>query len=454
MQDRKGIGTSVVAAALALALVASVLPACGHSCCLVEADCPEDPADGGMWIESDDPCVEGEAFPCRKVTACCDTVYCRLVPGNFTDTGSDTDDVALPDLECLLEQGATVEWSPNQPSEIDCGPGCAQVVFEEIHPYGEWDVSGRYLAYTVGGPGGGQGKVVDLETGMIATLLHPEWGGDVWLFDPHIDGDTIVFAAFLYDWVEEWEVDIVDLVSGTWLRCLHGEAPVDSEDVIQYGTPVRQGDLLAAIETSIATNAGRLLLCDTGAGTIEPLTPERAGLVDTRMAGDHVVWQDSLTENDAEIQAHRISTGETWSLTEDPAGQFGPRTDGTRVVWTDLRKGDGSVHTSTTWGHADVYMYDFDTGELTAITDQDWLQLYPDISGDRVVWQDSRDCLFPNHPGDTSNLQIWMYDLATGEEHRITSTPGYWTKPRIDGDRVFFTDTYGIYVQDLFTLGL
>jgi beta propeller repeat protein len=104
-------------------------------------------------------------------------------------------------------------------------------------------------------------------------------------------------------------------------------------------------------------------------------------------------------------------------------------------------------------------MYDFATAQLTEITNQDWLQLYPDIEGDRIVWQDSRDCFQPNNTADWSAVHIWMYDLSTGQEHQITSQTGSQTEARIDSDRVFFLaghpdGYYAIYLQDLAALGL
>jgi beta propeller repeat protein len=63
-------------------------------------------------------------------------------------------------------------------------------------------------------------------------------------------------------------------------------------------------------------------------------------------------------------------------------------------------------------------------------------QLYPDIDGTKIVYLDRR-----NVPADASPLNgdIYMYDLATNTERRLTGSPAYRESPSISGTRVVFT---------------
>ncbi|MDD5307251.1 MAG: hypothetical protein PHU25_08015, partial [Deltaproteobacteria bacterium] len=178
-----------------------------------------------------------------------------------------------------------------------------------------------------------------------------------------------------------------------------------------------------------------------------------------RADGDYVIWEDGQDIGLPDIWAHKISTGKTWNLTNHQSGQWLPRMDGTRVVWSDLRNGpnpslDGSL------AHQDIYMHDFVTGETTGITNANWIHYGPDISGDRIVWEDYRACSDPNNKYDWDGIDIWTYDLKTKTEHQLTSYPGSESEPQVDGDRVYYlrqvptTGVFAIFVQELSALGL
>jgi len=72
-------------------------------------------------------------------------------------------------------------------------------------------------------------------------------------------------------------------------------------------------------------------------------------------------------------------------LTTSPADQIDPKISGDRVVWQDSRNGN--------W---DIYMYDFAAGMETAVADGPDEQIMPAIDGDIVVW----------HQTGTHSLQL------------------------------------------------
>jgi len=106
---------------------------------------------------------------------------------------------------------------------------------------------------------------------------------------------------------------------------------------------------------------------------------------------------------------------------------------GNRIVWHDWRN-----------GNYDIYMYDLSTSRETRITANESNQTYPAIYGDRIVWQDDLN----------GQYDIFMYNISTSKETQI-STSGRAQKPKIYGDKIVWMDyqnrTLNIYMHDLST---
>ena len=106
---------------------------------------------------------------------------------------------------------------------------------------------------------------------------------------------------------------------------------------------------------------------------------------------------------------------------------------GNRIVWQDFRN-----------GNYDIYMYDLSTSRETRITANESNQTYPAIYGDRIVWQDDRN----------GQYDIFMCNISTSEETQI-SISGRAQKPKIYGDKIIWMDyrnrTVDIYMHDLST---
>jgi len=118
-----------------------------------------------------------------------------------------------------------------------------------------------------------------------------------------------------------------------------------------------------------------------------------------------------------------------------------PAISGDRVVWIDTRN-----------GNPDIYLYDLVTGIERQITTDTAPQGAPRINGNRIVWMDWRDA------SGLQDADIYLYDLVTGTERPIAT--GRWRKeePDIDGDRIVWEDyrnleeaSADIYLYDLAT---
>jgi beta propeller repeat protein len=164
-----------------------------------------------------------------------------------------------------------------------------------------------------------------------------------------------------------------------------------------------------------------------------------------RMWGNRVVWVGYPSTTQADVYEFDLTSNLTFRVTNDTAFQNYPDIQGERIVWQDYR------NTPTTNAkNADIYMYDFTTGMTRQITTDTAYQSFPAIWGNRIVWQDYR-----NAAVDTLNADIYMYDVSTDQEVQITTDSSYQTYPDIWEDRIVWEDfrngTGDIYLYDLAT---
>ena len=120
-------------------------------------------------------------------------------------------------------------------------------------------------------------------------------------------------------------------------------------------------------------------------------------------------------------------TIEIIQITTDPAGQFMPVIYDDIIVWQDWR-----------YGGSDIYMYDLSTGKETRVTNVTRYRGPPAIYGNIIAWEQ----------GSYKNPDIYMYDISTGQESLVSSGK-FW--PSIYGDKIVYTDHKDIFVYDVST---
>lgn len=144
--------------------------------------------------------------------------------------------------------------------------------------------------------------------------------------------------------------------------------------------------------------------------------------------GDYVIWLDNSTPaNGEDIRAYRISTAQPIDVAVGAGQQVNPQLSGNRVVWQDNRNLTvGAPHVS----QFDIYTYQLPNGPATRLTNDDSDQTLPQISGDLVTWQDRRN----------GNYDIYAYGLSGGGEKQITSDTTAQTHPRVANGRIAWLD--------------
>ncbi len=130
-------------------------------------------------------------------------------------------------------------------------------------------------------------------------------------------------------------------------------------------------------------------------------------------------------------------------ITSDKSNQTMPAIYGDKTVFLDDRSG---------WGRYNIYMYDLSTSKETRITtNNSYYNTGPAIYGDRIVWQEFH---YNNNPNTWDKPDIHMYDLSISKETQITNS-GKAADPSIYGDRIVYVDTRNgnadIYMYDLST---
>jgi len=132
-------------------------------------------------------------------------------------------------------------------------------------------------------------------------------------------------------------------------------------------------------------------------------------------------------------------TVEPHFLSSSTSFQWFPAISGNRVVWVDNRA-----------GNLDIYSYDLSTGNETPVC-TNWADQYlPKVYGNKVVWMDKR-----NMAGKTEKWEIYLYDLDKGQEIPICTSVGSHKSPSIWNNTIVWQDDRdgndNIYLYDLTT---
>ncbi|MCP3979263.1 MAG: hypothetical protein GY716_08045 [bacterium] len=164
-----------------------------------------------------------------------------------------------------------------------------------------------------------------------------------------------------------------------------------------------------------------IFLHEIGAGVTSPFATDLADQEQPVVSAPWVVWQEDRGGR-WDVVARNIDTGETVEVSVGDTGahdQIRPSISGTWIAFEDYR-----------FGLADIFLYDLATRSEQRITDDVESQTQPTIDGDRLVWVDRRD----------GNRELYLYEIADDVERRLTYTPTDETHPDLRGSRVGYVD--------------
>jgi beta propeller repeat protein len=380
-------------------------------------------------------------------------------PEGLPDTG--VPDQPRPDLwadacQALDTCGGSRSLSPipiTPYAAKSCGTGCKQVTFGNFVEL-DYSVSGSYLAYIGQVGGGNKVYLVDLAKGT-EVLLRPYSG---WFGCNRVatDGKKLVYTCVRSCYpgpIWKRSVTLFDPQTSveTDLACIDRRA----SDSPCFPTSIALGTTgigLTMSMTSCIKSGAHLYRFATG--SIDDVGQQQGGIWRVRMSGTRMAWtQWTAAWKADQIVVYDTATGSPQRV--DPhngADQYYPRIHGTQVVWTDHRNGPGGV---TNPANSDIYYHDLATGKTTQVTTDLGTQEMPDVWGDWVVWMDWR-----NNPGGYSrggkapNCDVYGKNIKTGQEVQLAGGPGHQAYPRVDNDRVFYTDLDAKYNVSVFMIDL
>jgi len=185
-----------------------------------------------------------------------------------------------------------------------------------------------------------------------------------------------------------------------------------------------------------------VFLLDLDTSQVQQLTTEEHAQMSPRIYGDTVVWLDARNQPlnqyppPFDVYALDLKTMKERRLTENATaeGYSQLSISGNVVVWTDIRHADVGI---TSHGSNDpkynneIYVYDLGTNQEHRITTSLGNDCGSDISGDRIVWLRQEDY---------QKADVFLYDLKSGLETQV-SHGGYAAfNPSIYDDRIVWTD--------------
>jgi TolB protein len=151
-----------------------------------------------------------------------------------------------------------------------------------------------------------------------------------------------------------------------------------------------------------------------------------------RVDGDFIVYEDYGSGN-PNIFAYQLSTeGPIFPLsTSNSVGQVYPDISGNTVVWVE---GPWEVTDPQFGGHikpgtSQIVAYDLISQSRTQLSTVASNKIRPRISGSRVIWTDDRN----------GNLDIYLYDFSLQKEFALIASPSHEYLADIDGERVVYT---------------
>ncbi|MEC0091138.1 TolB family protein [Paenibacillus macquariensis] len=180
------------------------------------------------------------------------------------------------------------------------------------------------------------------------------------------------------------------------------------------------------------------------------------------ISGDYIVWSDLRNEKknisdlgsvdiaNADIFLYDLKTGQQRPLTEDTSSQVNPKIWGHYLVWMDNRN-DADKDYPSDW---QIALYDLNTDEMKIVTNAPGGQTDPDINDGFIVWEDGRNVKTKGIRAGSNlpenNTDIYLYDIAKGNTIPIATGPKKEGRPQISGNRVVWEDySKGTYSADV-----
>ena len=150
------------------------------------------------------------------------------------------------------------------------------------------------------------------------------------------------------------------------------------------------------------------------------------------------------------------ASGEIFLICGDAGRQNEPEVSGDTVVWRDGRNGTCYDDSDDSDGAWDIYGVNADTLALDAFVTADNVQNHPELGGDYMVWVDRRSAPVSD-PSNSDYNEVYLQNIVTGAEKRLTDDEEEQCRPNTDGKTVVWSqyldeeDYYAVCAYDIAT---
>lgn len=216
------------------------------------------------------------------------------------------------------------------------------------------------------------------------------------------------------------------------------------KELVYELSPDRMPGQAPAIHGSnvVWSSAGDVFLLDLGTGKVQQITNDNHAQVYPNIYGDTIVWLDNRHKapdhypRPFDVYAYDLKTKSEKRLTSATTAEGYNRLSisGNLVAWADNRHADPEISTHPSNDpeyNNEIYVYNLTTGQEKRITSYPGNDHYPDIEGDKIVWLRQEDYI---------RADVFVYNLETGGESQVSKSRFADFQPSIHEDRIVWVD--------------
>lgn len=267
----------------------------------------------------------------------------------------------------------------------------------------------------------------DISNGKISTLVSNKEG----LFSPAIDGDNVAYISYSGG---NPDIHVINIPTKE-IKHLTSDPYQQDYPHIHENRVVWEDERSKYAEGSRVTNTLDVYMYDLNTDEEKPIITTQGKERFPSIYGDIVVCEVYSDLACEKIYFYDLSTGELTEIASNSLVMGPPHVYKNTVVWASLVEGD------------EILTYDITTGKTRQITSSAENEMDTDIYEDKVVY--AKGFL-------ASDLDIYIYDIESGLEDRITNTPNNLERlPRVYQDKIVYIRWVGdytyVYLYDLKT---
>jgi beta propeller repeat protein len=269
-------------------------------------------------------------------------------------------------------------------------------------------------------------SLVQYDRSGNASILHVSWDGQAQTWHGSSGAYFAYTAAVLDRHFSLLHAESYPIFAGGGGAELSGDASAFKEFLAASAVGVAWFDYPTPVVSTPGLQSFGELALQRDDGTRAVLSDRsryRARLALSATHAAFVEYESSAPGSIGQVIALPLSGAPGFAVAPSAVHQDRPALDGDWLVLEEYRSASDAV----------IRAYNLTTGELRDVSPTADFRTNADVLGTRVVWEDYRD----------GSADIYLFDLATGEEHPLVTGAGHSAAPRLTGDGVVWIEAQG-----------